>query len=134
MQTEFFWLIATIVMTALLWIPYIVNRILENGLLPALRNPKPDEPPKANWANGLMHAHSNAVENLVIFAPLVLILNVMGVSSDSTVLATAVYFWTRLAHALIYTFGIPYLRTLAFAIGFLVQLVLAYNAYINIVN
>jgi len=134
MQTEIFWLIATIVMTALLWIPYIVNRILENGLIPALRNPKPDEPPQAHWANRLMYAHSNAVENLVIFAPLVLLLKIMGVSSDTTVLATAVYFWTRLAHALIYTFGIPYLRTLAFAIGFLAQLVLAYSAYINLAN
>lgn len=121
---EIFWLTLTIALTATLWVPYIINRILENGLISALRNPKPDEAPKAAWADRLMHAHSNAVENLVVFAPLVLILYFMNVSSDVTIMATIVYFWTRLAHVFIYTFGIPFLRTIAFFIGFLAQCVL----------
>jgi len=29
---ELFWLVATALMTALIWAPYIVNRIGENGL------------------------------------------------------------------------------------------------------
>ncbi len=127
MTPELFWLTATITMTALLWVPYIINRILENGLVPALRNPKPDEAPEAGWADRLMHAHANAVENLVIFAPLVLILHSIGVSSNATVAAVTVYFWARLAHAAIYTFGVPYFRTLAFFTGFLAQCVLIYS-------
>ena len=129
MTTELFWLTATIAMTTVLWLPYIVNRILENGLLTALRNPKPDEPPIAGWANRLMHAHNNAVENLVVFAPLVLILHMIEMSSNLTVMAVSAYFWTRLAHAAIYTFGIPYLRTVAFFIGFLCQSVLVYSIF-----
>lgn len=121
---EMFWLTANIAFTSILWIPYIINRILENGLIPALRNPKPDEAPNASWANRLMHAHTNAVENLVVFAPLVLILHFSNISSEATVMATMVYFWTRLAHAFIYTFGVPFLRTIAFFIGFLCQCVL----------
>jgi uncharacterized MAPEG superfamily protein len=128
MTVELFWLIVTITMTAVLWVPYIINRILENGLIPALRNPKPDEPPKACWANRLMHAHNNAVENLVIFAPLVLILHFMEVSSDATIMAVIVYFWARLAHVIIYTFGIPYLRTISFFTAFIAQCVLIYSA------
>lgn len=108
-------------MTALLWVPYIVNRIMEHGLIPALRNPKPDAPPRSGWANRLMQAHSNAIENLVVFAPLVIAIQLVGANSTGTTAAVMIYFWARLAHAFIYTFGIPYLRTVAFFVGFLVQ-------------
>lgn len=126
MSMEIFWLTAAILLTATMWLPYIINRMQENGILNALRNPKPDEPPKANWANRLMHAHANAVENLVIFSPLVLILHAMGISTQLTIIATALYFWSRVAHVFIYTFGIPYLRTVAFAISFFAQCILVY--------
>lgn len=132
MNTDFFWLALTVILTGCLWVPYIINRILENGLIPALRNPKPDDPPKAAWANRLMHAHYNAVENLVVFAPLVCMIQMMGVSSATTILAAKIYFLARVAHAVIYTFGIPYLRTIAFFIGFLSQLTLAYNILENL--
>jgi uncharacterized MAPEG superfamily protein len=72
-----------------------------------------------------MFAHDNAIENLIIFAPLVLILNAIDYSSSSTVLACAVYFWSRLAHLIVYTMGVPILRTLAFAVGFVAQVTLA---------
>ncbi len=72
----------------------------------------------------LYFAHTNAVENLVIFATLVLILNAMDHSTEATVIACAVYFWARLAHVIIYALGIPVLRTLSFAVGFLAQLAL----------
>jgi len=71
-----------------------------------------------------MHAHSNAVENLVIFAPLVLILHAADIKSDLTVIAVTIYFWSRLAHVFIYTFGIPYLRTISFFSGFIAQCIL----------
>ena len=85
-----------------------------------MRNDKPQSP----WAQRLYFAHSNAVENLMIFAPLVLILDAMDHSTQSTVIACAVYFWARLAHAIIYWAGIPVLRTLSFAVGFLAQVAL----------
>ena len=80
--------------------------------------------PQSGWAQRLQKAHVNAVENLVIFATLVLTLNVLHHSTASTVLACAVYFWARLAHAVIYWAGIPVLRTLSFAVGFLAQVAL----------
>jgi uncharacterized MAPEG superfamily protein len=42
-----------------------------------------------------------------------------------TALACMVYFWSRVAHFVVYTFGIPLLRTLAFAAAFASQVVLA---------
>jgi uncharacterized MAPEG superfamily protein len=53
------------------------------------------------------------------------VLDALGHSTTSTVLACAVYFWARLAHVIVYTLGIPVLRTLAFAVGFVCQVTLA---------
>ena len=122
---ELFWLTLTVILTGLLWIPYIVNRSQVRGLGGALANPTPGDKPHAPWATRLMFAHDNAVENLVVFAPLIIILNEIDYSTKWTVYASAVYFWSRLAHIIVYTLGLPVFRTLAFTVGFLAQAVLA---------
>jgi uncharacterized MAPEG superfamily protein len=124
-STELFWLTLTIIMTALIWMPYIVNRLIEHSPIPALMNPQPDLRPKAQWAERLMRSHDNAIENLVIFAPLVLVIQMTGSSTQLTALSCMVYFFTRLSHTLLYTFGVPLLRTIAFLLGFLCQMNLA---------
>jgi uncharacterized MAPEG superfamily protein len=111
-------------LTAVLWMPYILNTIAVRGLVAAVGyedNPKPLSP----WAARLKKAHANAVENLVVFAALVLIAHAAGISSGMTVMACQAYFWARVVHALAYTFAIPWLRTLAFAAGFACQVVVA---------
>jgi len=125
MTKELFWLTLTVVLTGLLWVPYILDRVMVRGLMGAMANPARNDKPQSAWAQRLYFAHTNAVENLVVFASLVLILDALGRSSPATVAACAVYFWARLAHALVYALGIPVLRTLAFAIGFVAQAVLA---------
>jgi len=122
---ELFWLTLTVILTGLLWVPYIVNRIMVRGPAGAMANPAPGAKAHAGWATRLMFAHDNAVENLVIFAPLVLILAQIDYSTKWTVWACAVYFWARVAHLIVYTLGLPVFRTLAFTIGFLAQAVLA---------
>lgn len=121
MSRELMWLTLTVILTGVLWIPYIVDRIMVRGLMGAMANPSRDDKPQSPWAHRLYFAHTNAVDNLVVFAPLVLILDSMGHSTMSTVIACAVYFWARLAHAIVYGLGIPVLRTLAFAVGVLAQ-------------
>src|SRR5665213_4216709 len=124
MTKELMWLTLTVILTGVLWIPYILDRILVRGLMGAMANPSRNDKPQAAWAQRLYFAHTNAVENLVIFAPLVLILDAQGHSTQSTAIACAVYFWARLAHVIIYALGIPVLRTLAFAAGFVAQVAL----------
>jgi uncharacterized MAPEG superfamily protein len=124
MTKELMWLTLTIVLTGVLWVPYILDRIMVRGLMGAMANPSRTDKPQSQWAQRLYFAHTNAVDNLVIFAPLVLILDALGRSSPWTVAACAVYFWARLAHAIIYALGIPVARTLAFAVGFAAQVVL----------
>jgi uncharacterized MAPEG superfamily protein len=124
MSRELMWLTLTVILTGVMWIPYVLDRVMMRGLVGAMANPSRHDKPQSAWAQRLYFAHTNAVENLVIFAPLVLILDAQGHSTESTAIACAVYFWARLAHAIIYTLGIPVLRTLAFSIGFLAQVVL----------
>ena len=125
MTRELFWLALTVILTGLLWVPYIINRSQVRGLTGAMANPSRNDKPHAPWATRLMFAHDNAVENLVIFAPLVLILNAADYSTPWTALACAVFFWSRVAHVIVYTLGLPVFRTVAFTVGFLAQAVLA---------
>lgn len=115
----------TAAFTGIIWAPIIVNRLREMGPWKALKNPEPDVRPHANWAYRLAHAHRNAVENLVVFAPLAIIVHVLSLGSPLTAAAAATFLYARIAHAVIYTFGIPLLRTIAFAVGFGCQMILA---------
>ncbi len=120
MTSELMSLVWVTALTAVLWVPYILNTITTRGLMDAVGYPA-EPKPLAAWAEKLKCAHYNAVENLVVFATLVLVANAAGVSNETTVLACSVYFWARLVHAVAYTFGIPWLRTLGFALGFVCQ-------------
>lgn len=124
MSKELFWLTMTCILTGLLWVPYMADRIKVRGLMGTMANPSPKDTPQSPWAQRLYFAHTTAVDNLVVFAPLVLILDTLGRSTPATVIACAVYFWARLAHAIVYAFGLPVFRTLAFLVGFAAQAVL----------
>jgi uncharacterized MAPEG superfamily protein len=115
--------------TGVLWIPIIVNRLREMGPWKALKNPEPDVRPHANWAYRLAAAHRNAIENLAVFAPLAIMVHLLGVNNALTATAATVFFLSRVAHAVIYTFGVPLLRTIAFVIGFWAQAVMALRLF-----
>ena len=125
MSQELYWMVLTALMTGLFWVPYVLNRFAEIGIISAVFGS--DAPPtaQAGWAQRMTKAHTNAVENLAVFVPLVLAVHLSGASSALTVSACMVYFYARLAHFIVYTLGIPALRTVAFLIGFACQLILA---------
>ncbi|WP_159009517.1 MAPEG family protein [Bradyrhizobium sp. S69] len=125
MTPEIFWLTLTVILTGLLWVPYVLNRTAVRGIGGAMANPSRTDKPHAEWATRLMFAHDNAVENLIVFAPLVLILAQIDYSTKWTVYACAVYFWSRVVHLIVYALGLPVFRTLAFLVGFFAQVVLA---------
>ncbi len=126
MKTELMYLVLVTTLTALIWIPYILDRIAVWGLMDTVgypKNPKPQSP----WAQRMLAAHANAIENLVVFAVLVLAAHVAGVSNSATALACSVYFWARVVHLAAYTFAVPWVRTLAFVVGFGSQMTLAWQ-------
>jgi uncharacterized MAPEG superfamily protein len=126
MTTELLYLVLVTTVTAVMWIPYILNMILVRGIVEAVGYP--DNPtPLAPWAAKMKAAHANAVENLVVFAALVLSAHALGVSNDATATACMVYFWARFVHWLAYTLAVPWVRTITFVVGFGCQITLAWQ-------
>ena len=118
------WLVLTVVLTALLWIPQILHSILRAGIKTALLYPDEAATQHADWAVRSKAAHNNAVENLVIFAPLVLLVLLLDIGNELTALTTWVYFITRVFHYVMHVLAIPMMRTISFVIGFACQLIL----------
>ena len=121
MKTELYYLALTALFTGLLWIPYVLDRFAVRGLGDTVGypdNPKPQHP----WAQRLQRAHSNSIENLVVFATLVLVASALGISGSQLATAAMLYFWSRVAYVVVYALGIPWLRTLTFTGGFIAQM------------
>jgi len=125
LTTELYWLTLSIILTGLMWFPYIINRLVEQGVATALWDPQGETKTQAAWADRMMRAHSNAVENLVLFAPLVLMIHVTHLNNELTAMACMIYFFSRLAHYVIFTLGLPAIRIPVFAINFMSLFVLA---------
>ena len=124
MSREFYWLAATVALTGLIWIPYMLDRAAVRGLMGVFANPVPNAARQSEWAERMIVGHRNAVENLVVFAPLVLMLGALDISTQTTVIACQTFFGARLAHLVLLTVGVVILRTLAFLVGFGAQAVL----------
>ena len=125
LSPELFYTALAALFTGVLWLPIILNRLREMGIWTALTNPQPEVRAKADWAYRLASAHRNAIENLVVFAPLAIAVHVLGLGTAQTAMAASTFFFARVAHAGIYAAGIPLLRTIAFALGFASQVYLA---------
>lgn len=126
MTIELTYLTYVALLTALMWMPYILNLIGVRGLVDAVGYPE-NPKPLAAWAQRLKAAHYNAVENLVVFAALILVAHAAGVSGEATQVSAATYFWARVVHAVSYTFAIPWVRTLSFAVGLGAELCIAWH-------
>jgi len=130
MKQELAWLAWTTILTGLIWLPYVGDRMMVRGLLDTVGYP--DTPkPQSRWASRMKAAHFNAIENLVVFATLVLVANAAGISNAATVFAAAFYFWSRVVHLVAYTFAMPWIRTLGFAGGFVAQVLFAWQILVH---
>ena len=126
MSIELRYLALVTVLTGLTWVPYILNTLMVQGLVNAVgypENPKPLAP----WARRMKLAHYNSVENLVVFASLVLVAHAAGLSNAAIASSATVYFWARVVHLAAYTLAIPWVRTAAFAVGVGCQACIAWH-------
>ena len=118
MTTDLKFLALTALLTASLWIPYILAQVTTNGPLAPTnyRDPTPRTVPV--WGQRANRTHINAVESFAPFAALVLVAHVAGKADAMTAFWAQFFFWMRVAHAVVYLLGIPYLRTLVFTAGY----------------
>ena len=109
--------------TALMWLPYIMAHIMELGLMKALTY-QADDSPLPDWAKRAKRAHYNAIENLAPFAAVVLVAHLAGAASGTTAVWSIIYFWARLLHYAAHISGLPFVRTILFAIGWLAIMII----------
>ena len=79
--------------------------------LPALAGNREGMPEITGWAGRAVRAHRNLLENLVLFAALVLVAVAAGKTNAMTLLGAQIFFWARLIYAGVYIAGVPWLRT-----------------------
>lgn len=114
MTTDLWMLVYTTVLCMLMPMVYVGGELqAPGGIEWGFGNrDKPFELPP--WAARAKRAHMNLLENLVPFAVLVLVAHGSGKANDMTALGATIFFWSRLAYAVIYTAGITYVRTAVF--------------------
>lgn len=116
MTPELIYLVWSAALTVVLAVIAASGATLEVGL-PRLAGNRENMPEMSGWAGRAARAHSNMLENLVLFAILVLVARAVNVGNGMTLLGAQLFFWGRVAHAVLYIAGIPWLRTAAWAIS-----------------
>lgn len=118
LSTELAYLAWSAALAGVLWVPYIIERVLNQGLVQAVGYP--DNPPEpAKWAQRAQRAHLNLLENLPIFAALVLVAHLAGATGEMTALGATLFFWARVVQAAVMLAGVPWVRTLAFVVSWI---------------
>ncbi len=127
MSVELKYLALTALLTAALWIPYIVAQVVTNGFLSGENYVDPTPRPVPLWGQRANRAQLNAVESFAPFAALVLIAHIAGKETAMTAFWAMAFFWLRLAHAAVYLLGVPFIRTPVFTLGFVAVCGLAWS-------
>lgn len=134
MTTELWYLFLSSILLAVMWMPHIIGQVVNAGLPTPedyrhLRDPKqfPD------WVRRADRAHQNLVEQFGAFAGLVVVAQFSGIATATTALAAAVFFWARLAHAIVFVAGLGFLmiRTVIFTVAWLALMVFAWEIFVN---
>lgn len=131
MTIDLTYLAATALLTANMWLFYSWyicfrdesgNLSLFRGAVWGNRHKIPQRP---LWIERAERAHKNAIENLVVFAALILICHAAGLQNEMTANIAIAFFWVRLGHWISYMLGIVYIRSFLFMTGWGLQLWLA---------
>src|SRR5690242_4985047 len=116
MTPEMMYLVWSVALTFILALIAVNGAMLQVGL-PKLAGNREHMPEITGWAGRAVRAHRNMLESLVLFAVLVLVAQIANVHSAMTLLGAQLFFWGRVAHAVIYIAGIAWARTVAWAVS-----------------
>lgn len=116
MTPELMYLVWSAALTFVLVLIALSGAILQVGL-PKIAGNREGLPDMAGWAGRAARTHCNMLESLVLFAILVLVAQAAGVHNGMTLLGAQLFFWGRIAHAIVYIAGIPWLRTAAWGVS-----------------
>jgi uncharacterized MAPEG superfamily protein len=126
MTPELIYLVWSAVLTFVLMLIAVSGATLQVGL-PTLAGNREGMPDMTSWAGRAERAHSNMLENLVLFAILVLVAQAAGVRNTMTLLGAQLFFWGRVGHAVLYIAGIPWARTAAWVVSVVGLILIAWQ-------
>jgi uncharacterized MAPEG superfamily protein len=86
--------------------------------LPTLAGNRENMPAYVGWCSRAQRAHLNMLESLAIFAIFVIVAQLAGRANATTALGATLFFWARVAYAIVYLAGIKWVRTLVWGISF----------------
>jgi uncharacterized MAPEG superfamily protein len=116
MKPELMWLVWAVALAVVQMLVAVTGAFLQVGL-PTLVGNRENFPALAGWAGRADRAHRNMLQNLVLFAALVLVAVVAGKTNSATLLGAQLFFWARLVYAFVYLAGIPWLRTAVWGVS-----------------
>jgi len=116
MSIEIKLLIWSVALTLVQAVVAVIGAQMQVGLPPLVGN-REKFPELLGWAGRAQRAHRNMLENLLLFGMLVLVANATGKANATTALGAELFFWARIAYALIYWAGIPWARTAAWGVS-----------------
>jgi uncharacterized MAPEG superfamily protein len=116
---------------ALTFVQMLVSVLLAlpHANLPKLAGNRDDMPEADGMWGRAVRAHHNMLESLILFAILVLVAKAANVTNATTILGAQLFFWARLAYAVVYVVGLPWVRTGLWAIS-VVGLILIFSQLI----
>ena len=116
MTPELMYLVWSAALTFVLVLIAVAGATLQCGL-PTLAGNREGLPKMMGWAGRAQRAHLNMLESLILFAVLVFVAQLAGVHNPMTLLGAQLFFWGRVAHAVFYIAGIPWVRTAAWGVS-----------------
>jgi uncharacterized MAPEG superfamily protein len=125
MTVEFTYLAASTLLTLLIRVAWMMNKVQVRGLSVVVGYPR-ESKPLSEWGHRLWVAHEDAIQSLITFSILVILVQLTNLTDQTTAIAAAVYFWARLIHVLAYMIALRWVKTIAFVSGLLAQLWLAW--------
>ena len=117
MNTDLMYLAYSVLLCLALAVIPLFGAMQQGVDLPTLAGNRESMPDLTGWAGRAQRAHRNLLENLVLFAALVLIAKVAGKANATTALGAGIFFWGRIAHAATYIAGVAWARTVAWVIS-----------------
>ena len=110
MKPEFTLLIWAVLLTVVQAVVAAQGAAFQVGLSTLAGN-REGMPELRGWAGRASRAHRNMLENLVLFAALVLVAVAAGKTNGTTLLGAQIFLCARIVYALVYIAGVPWLRT-----------------------
>ena len=116
MKPELMLLLWAAVLTLVQAVIAVHGALMQVGLSTLMGN-REGMPEIRAWGGRAARAHRNMLENLVLFAILVLAAVVAGKTNDTTLLGAQIFLYARIAYALLYIAGLPWIRTAVWGVS-----------------